>query len=79
MTLEITRILLERTACFFVFLLLLTAGGARDRASPALTKTLALVCDIAPGRWSYVPALRRTYVSAKLSHSLLRSKRLMQR
>ena len=34
-----------------------TAGGARGRASLALTKTLALVCDIAPGRWSYVPAL----------------------
>ena len=36
----------------------LLAGGARDHASLALTKTLALVCDIAPGRWSYVPALK---------------------
>ena len=61
--------------CCFEF----EAGGARDRASLALTKTLALVCDIAPGRWSYVPALRRTYISAKLSHSLLCSKRLTQR
>ena len=38
----------------------MSAGGARDHASLALTivtKTLALVCDIALGRWSYVPAL----------------------
>ena len=62
----------------FLFFTSVDSRGARDRASLALTKTLALVCDIAPGRWS-VPALRRTYVSAKLSHSLLRSKRLTQR
>ena len=47
----------------------ITAGRARDRARLALTKTLALVCDVAPGRWSYVPALRRTYVKAKLSNT----------
>ena len=35
-----------------------TAGGARDRAGLALTKTLALVCEINPGRRIDVPALR---------------------
>ena len=31
------------------FSLYVRAGGARDRASLALTKTLALVCEINPG------------------------------
>ena len=35
----------------------LSAGGARDRASLALTKTLALVCEINPGRQIDVPNL----------------------
>ena len=55
-TFGVTRFLSE---CFyqdfcFSFSLEFEAGGARDPASLALTKTLALVCDIAPGRWSYV-------------------------
>ena len=39
-----------------VKLLFLLAGGARDRASLALTKTLALVCEIDLGRQIDVPA-----------------------
>ena len=34
-----------------------TAGGARDHASLALTKTLALVCEIDLGRQVDVPAI----------------------
>ena len=37
------------------------------------------MADIRKGRLLDVPALKRTYVTAKLSHFLLRSKRLMQR
>ena len=47
-------------------LLFFTAGGARDRASLALTKTLALVCEINPGRRIDVPAWKETYVMDKL-------------
>ena len=51
----------------------LLAGGARDRASLALTKTLALVCEINPRRRIDVPAERETYVKHKLSTSLFPS------
>ena len=43
-----------------------TAGGARDRASLALTKTLALVCEINPGRRIDIPAWQKTYFVDKL-------------
>ena len=57
----------------FAFPFCFTAGGARDRASLALTKTLALVCEINPGRRIDVPAWRETYVEHKLSTSLFPS------
>ena len=44
-----------------------------DSASLALTKTLARVCEINPGRRIDVPAWRETYVEHKLSISLLPS------
>ena len=51
-----------------IVLIFFLAGGARDRASLALTKTLALVCEINPGRRIDVPAWRETYLMDKLFH-----------
>ena len=42
---------------FLLLFLRLAAGGARDHASLALTKTLALVCEIDLGRQIDVPAI----------------------
>ena len=64
-TLGVIGILLDLFSIF--------AGGARDHASLALTKTLALVCDIDLGRQIDVPAGRETYVEHKLSTSLFPS------
>ena len=49
--------------CALIFFPLFSRGGARDRASLALTKTLALVCEINPGRRIDVPAGRETCLS----------------
>ena len=56
----------------FAFAFGFTAGGARDHASLAPTKTLALVCEIDLGRQIDVPA-EKTYVELKLSTSLFPS------
>ena len=42
------------------------AGGARDHASLALTKTLALVCEIDLGRQIDVPAILELFQSFHL-------------